>query len=71
MTGTPTRDPDTSGGVGTVDSSHLLLVGAGPGLGMPSPAVSLSEITESHWSPGTKEPKCPSKTRSTFERPTR
>jgi short-subunit dehydrogenase len=34
MTGTPTSDPDRSGGVGTVDSSHLLLVGAGPGLGM-------------------------------------
>jgi NAD(P)-dependent dehydrogenase (short-subunit alcohol dehydrogenase family) len=33
MTGTPTSDPDRSGG-GTVDSSHLLLVGAGPGLGM-------------------------------------
>jgi hypothetical protein len=24
MTGTPTSDPDRSGGVGTVDSSHLL-----------------------------------------------
>jgi short-subunit dehydrogenase len=34
MTGTPTGDPDRSGGVGTVDSSHLLLVGAGPGLGL-------------------------------------
>jgi short-subunit dehydrogenase len=34
MTGTPTSDPDRSGGVGAVDSSHLLLVGAGPGLGM-------------------------------------
>lgn len=34
MPATPTSDPDRSGGVGTVDSSHLLLVGAGPGLGM-------------------------------------
>ena len=34
MTGIPTSDPDRSGGVGTVDSRHLLLVGAGPGLGM-------------------------------------
>jgi 3-polyprenyl-4-hydroxybenzoate decarboxylase len=34
MTGTPTSDPDRSGGVGTIDSTHLLLVGAGPGLGM-------------------------------------
>jgi NAD(P)-dependent dehydrogenase (short-subunit alcohol dehydrogenase family) len=34
MTGTPTSEPDRSTGVGTVDSSHLLLVGAGPGLGM-------------------------------------
>ena len=34
MTGTPTSDPDRSGSVGTVDRSHLLLVGAGPGLGM-------------------------------------
>jgi short-subunit dehydrogenase len=34
MTDTPTSDPDRSGGVGTVDSGHLLLVGAGPGLGM-------------------------------------
>jgi shikimate 5-dehydrogenase len=34
MTGTPTSAPDRSGGVGTVDSSHLLLVGAGRGLGM-------------------------------------
>jgi short-subunit dehydrogenase len=34
MTSTPLRDPDASGGVGTVDRSHLLLVGAGPGLGM-------------------------------------
>src|SRR5579863_6657405 len=34
MTGTPTSDPDRSGGGGTVESSHLLLVGAGPGLGM-------------------------------------
>jgi short-subunit dehydrogenase len=31
MTGTPTSDPE---GSGTVDRSHLLLVGAGPGLGM-------------------------------------
>jgi short-subunit dehydrogenase len=34
MTGTPTSEPDRSGGVGTIDRSHLLLVGAGPGLGM-------------------------------------
>jgi short-subunit dehydrogenase len=34
MTGTPASEPDRSAGVGTVDSSHLLLVGAGPGLGM-------------------------------------
>ena len=34
MTGTPTSDPDGSGGVGTVNRGHLLLVGAGPGLGM-------------------------------------
>ena len=34
MPGTPTSDPDRSGGVGTVDSSHLLLVGAEPGQGM-------------------------------------
>jgi short-subunit dehydrogenase len=34
MTGTLTSDPDRSGGVGTVDTSHLLLVGTGPGLGM-------------------------------------
>jgi short-subunit dehydrogenase len=34
MTGTPTSDPDRSAAVGTVDSRHLLLVGAGPGLGM-------------------------------------
>src|SRR5579863_8668860 len=34
MTGTPISDPDRSGGGGTVDRSHLLLVGAGPGLGM-------------------------------------
>src|ERR1700730_11759228 len=37
MTGAPTSDPDGSGGgetVGSVDRRHLLLVGAGPGLGM-------------------------------------
>jgi short-subunit dehydrogenase len=34
MTGTPNNDPDTGGGVGTVDRRHLLLVGAGPGLGL-------------------------------------
>ena len=33
MTGTPTSDPEGSGD-GTVDRSHLLLVGAGPGLGV-------------------------------------
>jgi short-subunit dehydrogenase len=31
MTATPTSDP---GGIGTVDPNHLLLVGAGPGLGI-------------------------------------
>src|SRR5580698_4329961 len=31
MTGTPSSDPE---GSGTVDRSHLLLVGAGPGLGL-------------------------------------
>ena len=34
MTGTSSRDPEGSGGVGTVDGNHLLLVGAGPGLGL-------------------------------------
>ena len=34
MTATPTSDPEGSGRVGTVDHSHLLLVGAGPGLGL-------------------------------------
>ena len=34
MTGTPTGDLEGSGGVGTVDRRHLLLVGAGPGLGL-------------------------------------
>jgi short-subunit dehydrogenase len=34
MTSPPGRDPEGSGGVGTVDRRHLLLVGAGPGLGM-------------------------------------
>jgi short-subunit dehydrogenase len=34
MTGTPTTDPDESGALGTIDRSHLLLVGAGPGLGL-------------------------------------
>src|SRR5579864_5470573 len=34
MAGTLPSDPQGSGGVGTVDRSHLLLVGAGPGLGM-------------------------------------
>jgi short-subunit dehydrogenase len=34
MTGTPGSEPHGDGGVGTVDRSHLLLVGAGPGLGM-------------------------------------
>ena len=34
MTGTPTSKPDRSGGVGTIDRTHLLLVGAGPGLGV-------------------------------------
>jgi hypothetical protein len=34
MTDTPTTDPEGSGVIGTVDRSHLLLVGAGPGLGL-------------------------------------
>src|SRR3954452_13134184 len=34
MTDTPTSDPDGSGSLGTVNRNHLLLVGAGPGLGM-------------------------------------
>jgi short-subunit dehydrogenase len=37
MTGTPTNDPREgaiAGAVGTVDPRHLLLVGAGPGLGL-------------------------------------
>ena len=37
MTGTPTSDPEGSGSgeaVGSVDRRHLLLVGAGPGLGL-------------------------------------
>src|SRR5450631_2778260 len=34
MTSPPGRDPEGSGGVGTVDRRHLLLVGAGPGLGL-------------------------------------
>jgi short-subunit dehydrogenase len=33
MTGTSTSDSDTTGGTGTVSRNHLLLVGAGPGLG--------------------------------------
>jgi short-subunit dehydrogenase len=34
MTGTPISSPDRSGGVGKIDRTHLLLVGAGPGLGV-------------------------------------
>lgn len=34
MTSAPASDSDRTGGVGAVDSSHLLLVGAGPGLGL-------------------------------------
>src|SRR3984893_2306751 len=34
MPGTPASDPDRTGDVGTVNQRHLLLVGAGPGLGM-------------------------------------
>jgi short-subunit dehydrogenase len=34
MAGTPTSGPDRSVSVGTVDRTHLLLVGAGPGLGL-------------------------------------
>lgn len=34
MTGTPAGDRDRTGAVGTVDRNHLLLVGAGPGLGL-------------------------------------
>ena len=34
MTGMTDRESDGAGGVGTVDRGHLLLVGAGPGLGL-------------------------------------
>ena len=34
MADTPTSNPDRSDGLGTVSHRHLLLVGAGPGLGM-------------------------------------
>jgi short-subunit dehydrogenase len=34
MTGTPASDPDRTGGTGTVNRNHLLLIGAGPGLGL-------------------------------------
>jgi short-subunit dehydrogenase len=34
MTDTPTSDSEGRTGVGTVDRNHLLLVGAGPGLGL-------------------------------------
>jgi short-subunit dehydrogenase len=34
MTGTPASEPDRTGDVGPVDHSHLLLIGAGPGLGL-------------------------------------
>ncbi len=34
MTGTPTRDSEGTSDGGTVDRNHLLLVGAGPGLGL-------------------------------------
>jgi short-subunit dehydrogenase len=34
MADTPTSDPDGTVGVGSVSRGHLLLVGAGPGLGM-------------------------------------
>ncbi len=34
MTDTPSSETDDSGDVGTVDRHHLVLVGAGPGLGM-------------------------------------
>jgi short-subunit dehydrogenase len=34
MAGPPTSGPDRSASVGTVDRTHLLLVGAGPGLGL-------------------------------------
>jgi short-subunit dehydrogenase len=34
MTGTPASEPDRTGHVGPVDHSHLLLIGAGPGLGL-------------------------------------
>src|SRR5580658_3335255 len=34
MAGAPSSDPDRTAGVGTVDRRHLLLVGAGPGLGL-------------------------------------
>jgi short-subunit dehydrogenase len=34
MTGTPDTDSDRTGDAGAVDPSHLLLIGAGPGLGV-------------------------------------
>jgi short-subunit dehydrogenase len=34
MTGTPTPEPNGNGAVGTVNRRHVLLVGAGPGLGL-------------------------------------
>jgi short-subunit dehydrogenase len=34
MTSAPASDSDRTGGVGTVNGRHLLLVGAGPGLGL-------------------------------------
>ncbi len=34
MTGTPTSESEGHGTVGTIDRNHLLLVGAGPGLGL-------------------------------------
>jgi short-subunit dehydrogenase len=34
MTGAPASDPERAGGTGAVNRSHLLLIGAGPGLGL-------------------------------------
>ena len=48
MTRIPTGEPEGSDGpekvcAGSIDSGHLLLVGAGPGLGWPLPAASPPE----------------------------